>query len=353
MLAACAGADEIDVAEGYRWLTETLRTGLEMYVENSPGSDVHLVPLIYPTRKGIGDNPDVLYDIAPLSHEHRYRIRGRRGDAVYLGICFYAMNAPGEMARWVFANLFDEDLEIDRSGRYELEIGAAPKSSKGVRLPATPSLVLVRRYFTDRKNADTGEVVLEYEGPRPGHAPLTGARLADGIYATARFLRAIAEGPKMLVRVFSAKTNELFAPPPQPGVSYPEDAPGEGIKFYYPTPDASYPCGWFELAADQGLLVTIRPPRGRYWSIHLMNRWFASYDDRVPTRSVNSGNAVLEPDGSCRVVISERDPGVPNWLWTAGHRTGFALFRWIVADAAPTPSCEVVALDELTKTSSS
>lgn len=347
MLEACVGADPIDVAEGYRWVTQTLRTALELYVENSPGSDVHLVPLIHPTRKGIGDNPDVLYDIAPLDREHAYRIRGRRGDAVYLGFCFYAMSAPGEMARWVFANRTHEDLEIDADGRYALEIGADPVTPSGVRLPAEPSLVIVRRYFTDRDGADRGDVVLEHAGPRPGHEPLTEGHLAEGLQAAARFVQAICEGPKRLVQIFGARTNELFAPPPQPGLSYPEDAPGEGIKFYYPTPDAAYPCGWFALEEDRALVVTVRPPESRYWSLHLMNRWFGSYDDGVPRRSVNSGNAALEPDGSCRVVISGRDPGVPNWLPTAGHPTGFALFRWIMADAAPTPACEVVPLDRV------
>jgi hypothetical protein len=180
--------------------------------------------------------------------------------------------------------------------------------------------------------------------------PLTADRLVERLEATARFLRAIAAGPKMLVQVFSAETNRLRPPPPrQLAISYPEDAPDEDIKFYYPTPDAAYPCGWFDLEEDQALVVTIRPPESRYWSIHLMDRWFGSYSDRIARRSVNNGNAVLEADGACRVVISERDPGVPNWLWTAGHRTGFALFRWILADAAPTPDCEVVSLREVAR----
>lgn len=347
MLAACGDGDAIDLAEGYRWLTEMLRTGLEMFVENSPASDVHFVPLIFPTRKGIGDNPDVLYDVAPLSHEHCYRISGRRGDAVYLGFAFYAMNAPGEMARWIFRNLSDADLRFDEHGCYEIEVSAAPTAADGVRLPARPALAMVRRYFIDREHADHGEVAIEYIGPRPRHVPLTAERATEGVRAAVRFFRSIAEAPQTIVRIFSGMTNQLFAPPPQASVSYPEEAPEADVKLYYPTPDASYPCGWFDLGDDQALLVTVRPPKVRYWSVHLMNRWFGSLDDSIPKRSVNNGNAVLEPDGSCRVVIAARDPGIPNWLWTAGHRNGFALLRWIVADQTPTPTCELVPLASL------
>ena len=347
ILRACNGADDLDQAEGYRFATRILRSALEIFAENSPDSGVHFIPLIAPTRKGLGDNPDVLYEIAPLSAQHAYRIRGRRGDAVYLSFCFYAAVAPGEMPRWVFANLTDDDLSFDAQGRYEFAVSGDRESKPKALLPSEPALVIVRRYFRDRNSADTGEVSIEYMGPRPRHAPLSGKELAVRLRAAARFLRSILEGPERLVQTFSANTNALFAPPPQASISYPAEAPQEGIKFYYPTPDAAYPCGWFRLAPNEALVIRVRPPRGRYWSLHLMNRWFESLDDRVVRRTVNHANAVLEPDGSCRVVVSENDPGVPNWLCTAGHRDGFVLFRWLMAQGAPTPICEVLPVDRI------
>ena len=349
VLGACEGADDLDQAEGYRFATRILRTALELFVENSPERDIHFIPLIAPTRKGLGDNPDVLYEIAPLAAEHTYRIRGRRGDAIFLSFCFYASTTPGEMPRWVFANLTDADMTFDAGGRYQLVVSGNRESKPDVLIPAEPALVIVRRYFRDRHSADTGEVSIEYEGPRPEYAPLAAHTLAERLRAAARFMRSILEGPERLVRIFSANTNALFAPPPQASVSYPAEAPNESIKFYYPTPDAAYPCGWFRLAPSEALVIRVQPPRSRYWSIHLMNRWFESLDDRLACRTVNDANAVLDSDGSCRVVISESDPGVPNWLWTAGHRDGFVLFRWLMAEAAATPACEVLPLDRIAR----
>ena len=48
---------------------------------------------------------------------------------------------------------------------------------------------------------------------------------------------------------------------------------------------------------------------------------------------------MLEADGSVRFVIAHRDPGVPNWLDTAGHDVGTVGVRWVgpdVVDVLPT-----------------
>jgi hypothetical protein len=52
-------------------------------------------------------------------------------------------------------------------------------------------------------------------------------------------------------------------------------------------------------------------------------------------------------------VISERDPGVANWLETTGHRRGYIQFRWqrLTRDLAPGdgPTARVVPFDEVPK----
>jgi hypothetical protein len=43
-------------------------------------------------------------------------------------------------------------------------------------------------------------------------------------------------------------------------------------------------------------------------------------------------------------VIAHADPGVPNWLDTAGHERGSLVARFLLADAAPKPALERVPL---------
>ena len=56
----------------------------------------------------------------------------------------------------------------------------------------------------------------------------------------------------------------------------------------------------------------------------------------------------LEPDGSFRAVVSEHDPGVPNWIATTGENTGTIFVRVILPEAAVTPlSTRVVPVGEV------
>ena len=48
-----------------------------------------------------------------------------------------------------------------------------------------------------------------------------------------------------------------------------------------------------------------------------------------------------------RVVVAHEDPGVPNWLQTAGHDRGSMCWRWIRAQQHPEPRTRVVKLAEL------
>ena len=84
-----------------------------------------------------------------------------------------------------------------------------------------------------------------------------------------------------------------------------------------------------------------------YWSLHLCNFWLESLDYANHQSSLNGHQAVLDGDGVFRAVVAHRDPGVPNWLDTAGHCEGTMIYRWNLADAAPVPATRVVRLADL------
>jgi hypothetical protein len=56
---------------------------------------------------------------------------------------------------------------------------------------------------------------------------------------------------------------------------------------------------------------------------------------------------VVDPDGLVRVVVSSQDPGVANWLDTAGHSNGAMLLRCVRTETAPVPSSRVVKFNEV------
>ena len=83
-------------------------------------------------------------------------------------------------------------------------------------------------------------------------------------------------------------------------------------------------------------------------NFQLNNYWMESLDYRFFTIHLNQHTAVKLPDGSVRLIVAHRDPGVPNWIDTVGHSSGTMCFRWVRADAHPVPRTRVVKHVSLT-----
>ena len=104
--------------------------------------------------------------------------------------------------------------------------------------------------------------------------------------------------------------------------------------------------GSWDLADDEALIIEVTPPPALYWSLSIGNQWWETIDYARHQSSLNGHQAVLD-DGVFRAVVAHRDPGVANWLDTAGKRRGPGMVRWVRADAAPVPTTRVVAFDDL------
>ena len=101
--------------------------------------------------------------------------------------------------------------------------------------------------------------------------------------------------------------------------------------------------GRWELAPDEALILEVEPPRGVYWSYSLGNPWWETIDYGRHQSSLNGHQAVVDADGKVRVVRRERDPGVANWLDTAGFSNGMMILRCVRTETAPSPTSTVVS----------
>jgi hypothetical protein len=107
--------------------------------------------------------------------------------------------------------------------------------------------------------------------------------------------------------------------------------------------------GSWELDDDHALVIEVTPPEALYWSVSLGNHWWETIDYANRQSSLNGHQAVVDGDGVFRAVVSHTDPGVANWLDTAGHSQGPMIFRWLRAQGAPVPTTRVVSVDEVEK----
>jgi hypothetical protein len=112
--------------------------------------------------------------------------------------------------------------------------------------------------------------------------------------------------------------------------------------------DAAYSMAPYLFGPDEALVIRTRWPECRYAGVSLWTRQLQTFDYLRGRVSLNRTQAVLEPDGSVRIVIAHRDPGVPNWLTTEGRPFGLVYWRFMLPEGPiETPVAEVVPVGSL------
>src|SRR5208282_5258705 len=86
---------------------------------------------------------------------------------------------------------------------------------------------------------------------------------------------------------------------------------------------------------------------GIYWSFSIGNPWWETIHYGRHQSSLNAHQLAVDSDGLVRVVLCGEDPGVANWLDTAGHSNGPIILRCVRTKTAPTPGARVVSFDNI------
>ena len=110
-------------------------------------------------------------------------------------------------------------------------------------------------------------------------------------------------------------------------------------------PSQQYVEGFFDFEEHEALLLETAVPTCRYWNFQLSDLLHQSLGMLHHQSSINGHSARLDADGRFRAVISLRDPGVPNWLDTAGYTKGMIHGRWKGCDCYPVPSITRMPVD--------
>jgi hypothetical protein len=328
-----AVTDEVTVAEGYRWLTEVLSVALDCYVW-ADAARPRFVEIVAPTRKFGGDNPDAFYYFAPVDPERTYRIRGRKGDAVYLSIAAYGGPTDGRWSNRIVSSLNDRQMKIAADGSFEIGVGpiASKTADNWLALEADAVALVTRDYVIEPSTARKAIWEIEAVDLAPPPPPLADAELARRLRCTANFIRDLLG---ICPIPLPAEKNSFLDPYRQAAVTY-----------GWAAPDATYCMGHYDLADDEVLIVEGRSPKCAFWNLCLWNPFLQTFDYRYERVAINGGQTKYEPDGSWRIAVAARDPGLPNWLSTAGHPRGVLWFRWFLVEETPArPATRVVRND--------
>jgi hypothetical protein len=280
------------------------------------------------TKMGL-DNPDTLYFGTRVHANHDYVVTGRRGTTTDLSFQLLGGEYTDDFVPASQAAFDDRELEIAADGSFEWRVR-----------PTSPGQLVIREVYGDW-SAQRGTLAisrLDTAGTAP--PPLTRETI-EKRYATA------AKQLVQRVKTWLQFPQWFYLDIPVNTMVPPRLTPG-GLATQYSS------VGHFDLPPDQAMVITIPVSDAPYLGFQLGSLWYISLDYINHQTSLNNTQAQADPDGKVRMVVSDQNPGVTNWVETLGHRRGFLQFRWQRVSRELTdadgPTVEVVDIDKVATT---
>ena len=323
-----ASRNAADLASGMRHLLVLLAAGADEALRFDPD------PILTVQRASTNDIitwgmecPDCIYTRAALHGGESYRLFGNRGTARYVGL----QTMDGIVST---ANELVDELEVDADGNFEVILSRDERDGNWMRIEGDAPTLTVRHFFYDWDFEVQSSLRIE--------------RLGDAAERT-----TAPASPDVLVSRQLVALGDFVHDNLQFFLQFGGAAPANG---FLPAIDRTAMgaaaenrpvIGRWELGPDEALILEVEPPQGVYWSYSLGNPWWETIHYGRHQSSLNGHQAVVDSDGLVRVVLCGRDPGVANWLDTAGHSNGAMILRCVRTTTAPTPNARVVAFDDI------
>ena len=328
VVSAPVNRNRIDYASGMRHLMVLLAVGVDeaLRAESDPVLAVGRTSTDDILTWGM-ECPDCIYLRATLRGGETYRLFGNRGTARYVGL--QTMDGISSTA-----NCLVDDLDVDAEGNFEAILSAAERGHNWLRLTGARPTLIVRHFFYDWDTEKPSSLQIE----RIGDEVEQDDRVVESDVAVSRQLYALGEFVHDNLKFFL----DFNAGPPANGFMPPIDRTAMGA-----AAENRPVIGRFELEPDEALILEVEPPAGIYWGYSLGNQWWETIHYGRHQSSLNAHQANVDDDGIVRVVVSARDPGVANWLDTAGHSNGAMILRCVRTETAPTPMTRLVKFDDI------
>lgn len=336
-----APRDPFNQAEGYRYLSRLARAGLMAFIEHADPRAPVLHRVVNETTKLGADNPDNFYHTAALDGNYEYKITGQRNTVAYLSFATQSGNYGQGGGLPSTGHIESDQIEMDENGCFEIVLSRNPQGKNWLPMKPETGTLVVRQTFLDRNTESPADLTIERincpeDGRRTSH--LTARALDEGLRNTG----ALVMGAPLLfakwARDFKKHSNELPMFNPQVSLA----AGGD--------PNITYYHSHWAIGLDEALLIEVVPPECEYWNFQLNNYWMESLDYRHFRIHTNKHLAHRnEEDNSVRLIVAHENPGLPNWIETAGHTSGTMCFRWVRAKEYPQPQARLVKLGSLRK----
>ncbi|WP_245905915.1 hypothetical protein [Mycolicibacterium palauense] len=318
------------------------------------------------------DNPDTIYRFVPVNKTSEYVLTGRIYDGIPADTTFSVLEGTAGTTSTILSL---QDLDINPDGSFVITVSgdpAAPGQTNHLQLTSHSTLIAARNTLGDWNTEDPMELAVHrVEGPRNSlFAQLGGFVLLGGLVNDSPFLTSVASvipplriaesrpvrgaltALLMAVRgAEEAKYMALATTDPDTGEPRPPNVmtpPASNAEFLANQLQSN---GYFQLADDEALVLTIDPGNAGFVTVPVYNDWTITDDYWNEQTSLNNDQAIANPDGTYTMVVSIADPAVANWISTGGLNQGIISMRFQNLDPQsmdlPTVASVVVKLEDL------
>lgn len=282
-------------------------------------------------------NADTIYRSTLVTPGASYRLRGKAGTLNHSVLA--QVTPPTASGGGARSHLHLSSLKLDDQGRYDVLLSTErPEGYDGDWWQLSPDAtrIMLRMVSSDWANEESPTISIERVDepvvrPRPPAAQLE------------QRLRGLTQQMNFMGLLFPDHVEKLR----QEGYvnSFKIFEVGFGAlegQFYYE--------GSYDLADDEALVIESPVPDVcQYRSLILTNDIYETTDWLNNHSSLNDAQAAPDSDGKLRIVVSAKDPGVRNWLDTAGYPRGVIQGRWTGCDSQPIPKVQKVKVADLFK----
>jgi hypothetical protein len=326
-------------AYGLNYLLNLLNSGIELMTMSVDPEHPEIGRPQDTTKKWGLDCPDALYASTTIDGAGTYLIRGSANTVHYIGISVTSGNLGTSTVRGLGNLSKPGALVVADDGSFT--VVCSPDRHDGNWIDTPPEIVHVnfRQFLYDWEHETTAALSIErLDRPTEG-TTFTIDEMTRRLDALGSFMTGSTTLWTDFVAGLRTRCLNTFAPPNLQSSNYGG------------TPDNVYGSGYFELEPDEAVIVECTPPPCHYWNLQIGSYWFESLDFIYRMGSLNGFQARLDESGRFVGVIAHRDPGVANWLDTAGNRVLPATYRWqlprVDRSDVPTPQARIVPFAQL------
>jgi len=379
--ALVGGPDAENLAQLDRAVDEyALQAALELQLLNP--NDPHVLQQVMPPHTWFGesfrgarilyDNPDTIYRMIPVNTSSSYVITGRFDGPMPADTTFSVLTG---LTGTTTSVLLAKDLVFNDDGSFTITADASPADGRSnhLQLPAEATLITARNTLSDWNTQVPMSLSVARVGGPPNNLfsqlglydiPAIGSLFSSVpvISQLASLVPPLKSPPLVLQAAETAIVMALglFMEPQYMAVATTDADTGQ-LKapntLSDPAHNASFlatqlqSAGYFQLADNEALVITIDPGNAGYFVVPVTNDWTITDNYWDQQTSLNKAQALENNDGTYTIVVSPTDPGVANWVSTGGLNQGTLSIRFQDlapdSDTTPTVSAEVVSLDDL------